>query len=58
MQALDRAAIEHYFIPGIVLMENAGRGTVDFFCSRLGQVAGKVAPIFVGPGKITAVTAW
>lgn len=32
-------------------MENAGRGTVDFLCSRLGQVAGKMAPSFVGPGN-------
>ena len=26
MQAIDRCAIEEYGIPGMILMENAGRG--------------------------------
>jgi NAD(P)H-hydrate epimerase len=34
-RAIDRRAIEDYGIPGIVLMENAGRGTVDVL-ERLG----------------------
>ena len=29
MQELDRKAIETYRIPGIVLMENAGRGATE-----------------------------
>src|SRR5687767_8270765 len=29
VQAIDRAAIEEYGIPGIVLMENAARGLLD-----------------------------
>src|SRR4029453_6965659 len=34
-RALDRRAIEEYGIPGLVLMENAGRGCVDVL-ERLG----------------------
>jgi len=30
MQALDRKAIEEYGIPGLLLMENAGRGIAEF----------------------------
>ncbi|HBI14086.1 MAG TPA: bifunctional ADP-dependent NAD(P)H-hydrate dehydratase/NAD(P)H-hydrate epimerase [Desulfobulbaceae bacterium] len=51
MQSLDRAAIEEYRIPGMVLMENAGRGTVDFMVRELGPPAGKLLPVFVGPGN-------
>jgi NAD(P)H-hydrate epimerase len=29
---VDRRAIEHYGIPGLVLMENAGRGVADGIC--------------------------
>jgi NAD(P)H-hydrate epimerase len=32
---VDRRAIEDYGLPGVVLMENAARGAVDFLC-RLG----------------------
>ena len=51
MQNLDRAAIEGYGIPGIVLMENAGRGTVECMIADLGPPAGKLVPVFVGPGN-------
>jgi len=51
MQAVDRTAIEEYAIPGIVLMENAGRGTVDFMVRELGSMAGRTVPILVGPGN-------
>ena len=51
MQHLDRVAIEEYRIPGMVLMENAGRGTVDFMVSELGPPEGKLLPVFVGPGN-------
>ena len=37
---LDRRAIEELGIPGIVLMENAGRATVDYLLSC--GVAGKI----------------
>jgi len=35
VRRVDRYAIEHWGIPGLVLMENAGRGTADLLC-RLG----------------------
>ncbi|BCO09120.1 bifunctional NAD(P)H-hydrate repair enzyme [Desulfolithobacter dissulfuricans] len=51
MQALDRRAIEEFGIPGIVLMENAGRGTLEFICHELGPVAGRTVVLFIGPGN-------
>jgi NAD(P)H-hydrate epimerase len=51
MQALDRCAIEHFGIPGIVLMENAGLGTVLMMEQKLGSCKGKFAIIFIGPGN-------
>lgn len=45
---LDRRAIEEYGVPGVVLMENAGRGCVDVLC-QLG-VAGPVV-ICCGAGN-------
>lgn len=51
MQQLDRKAIEEYGIPGIVLMENAGQGTVAFMERELGSFAGKTVVIFTGPGN-------
>jgi NAD(P)H-hydrate epimerase len=51
MQALDRTSIEEIGIPGIVLMENAGRGTVDAMEQEYGAVQGKTVCIFIGPGN-------
>jgi hydroxyethylthiazole kinase-like uncharacterized protein yjeF len=51
MQDLDAAAINQYNIPGIELMENAGRSTVDAIVARFGSPAGKRVTIFVGPGN-------
>ncbi|MHB8789184.1 MAG: NAD(P)H-hydrate dehydratase [Desulfobulbaceae bacterium] len=51
MQRLDRAAIEVHTIPGLVLMENAGLGTVDFMVDSLGPPKGKLLPVFIGPGN-------
>ena len=47
-RALDRRAIDDYGISGLVLMENAGRGTVDVL-ARLG-IAGPVV-ILCGKGN-------
>jgi NAD(P)H-hydrate epimerase len=47
-RALDRRAIDEFGIPGIVLMENAGRGTVDVL-ERLG-ISGPVV-ILCGKGN-------
>ncbi|MDH3346695.1 MAG: NAD(P)H-hydrate dehydratase [Desulfobulbaceae bacterium] len=51
MREFDRIAIEDYGIPGMVLMENAGRGTVDFMCRKFGPVHSKSVPILIGPGN-------
>jgi NAD(P)H-hydrate epimerase len=51
MQALDRTAINKIGIPGIVLMENAGMGTVEMMEQEFGPVRNKSAIIFVGPGN-------
>jgi NAD(P)H-hydrate epimerase len=46
VRRVDQIAIDQYGIPGIVLMENAGRGVVDTLC-QLG-VAG---PVVIACGK-------
>ena len=40
MRAYDRYAIETCHVPGIVLMENAGRGAADHACKLLGGMQG------------------
>jgi len=50
MQGLDRRAIENG-VPGIVLMENAGKGTVDLIARQFGNLAGKTVSIIAGPGN-------
>ena len=51
MQQLDHLAINKYGIPGIVLMENAGHGTVSFMEKILGPMHGRSVVIFIGPGN-------
>jgi len=51
MQALDAMASVKFGIPSIVLMENAGLGTVRFAEKELGPCKNTFAPIFVGPGN-------
>ncbi|PIE56989.1 MAG: bifunctional ADP-dependent NAD(P)H-hydrate dehydratase/NAD(P)H-hydrate epimerase [Desulfobulbus propionicus] len=51
MQHLDKQAIHDCLIPGMVLMENAGRGTVQTIVNHFGPVTGTALPIFVGPGN-------
>jgi NAD(P)H-hydrate epimerase len=51
MRALDKTTIEEIGIPGIVLMENAGKGTVDEMEEEFGPVHGKTVYIFIGPGN-------
>ncbi|MCI5209019.1 MAG: NAD(P)H-hydrate dehydratase [Candidatus Electrothrix sp. ATG2] len=51
MQALDRIAIEEIGLPGVVLMENAGKGTVDAMEQEYGAVWEKTVCIFIGPGN-------
>jgi NAD(P)H-hydrate epimerase len=51
MQKLDHSAINDFHIPGIVLMENAGLGTVRMMKKELGPASNTFALIFVGPGN-------
>ncbi|MCX5870410.1 MAG: NAD(P)H-hydrate dehydratase [Deltaproteobacteria bacterium] len=51
MRELDRSAIEEYGIPGMVLMENAGLGTVLMMEKELGPAADSFALILIGPGN-------
>ncbi len=51
IRELDRRAMQHYGIPGLVLMENAGRGAAYVAADRLGGAAGKLAVIFCGKGN-------
>ncbi|MFN7134610.1 MAG: NAD(P)H-hydrate epimerase, partial [Myxococcales bacterium] len=49
MRALDRAASEHFAVPSVLLMENAGREVAEVARSRLG--AGRTVVVFCGPGN-------
>jgi len=51
MRELDRLAMEKYGIPGLVLMENAGRATCTCMNDELGGLAGRTVVVFVGPGN-------
>jgi len=51
MRELDRQTIEEIGIPGMVLMENAGRATVDAMQRILGPLRGKTVCVFAGPGN-------
>ncbi len=49
MRELDRRAIDEAGIPGMVLMENAGRGAADLLCARFGDLF--PGPVLVLCGK-------
>ncbi|MBP1708239.1 MAG: hypothetical protein H6Q40_28, partial [Deltaproteobacteria bacterium] len=51
MQELDRKAIEIYRIPGIVLMENAGRGAVEAISNAFPDLPKKKVAIIAGKGN-------
>jgi NAD(P)H-hydrate epimerase len=51
MREVDRTAIEDVGIPGVVLMENAGRGATDVACEMLGDPAGARVVIVCGGGN-------
>jgi NAD(P)H-hydrate epimerase len=48
---VDRRAIEHYHVPGIVLMENAARAAVDVAWDMLDQRPGQTVTIVCGGGN-------
>jgi len=51
MRRLDQSVIADYGIPGLVLMENAGRGTVDAMSKHFGNLSGLNVVVVVGPGN-------
>jgi ADP-dependent NAD(P)H-hydrate dehydratase / NAD(P)H-hydrate epimerase len=51
MQELDRKAIETYRIPGIVLMENAGRGAAEVISNAFPDILKKKVAIIAGKGN-------
>ncbi len=51
MQELDRKAIETYRIPGIVLMENAGRGAAEVISKTFPDLHKKKIAIIAGKGN-------
>ena len=51
MQAMDRQTIESFGIPGIVLMETAGRGAFGVLERRFGELTGKRIGIMCGKGN-------
>jgi hydroxyethylthiazole kinase-like uncharacterized protein yjeF len=51
MQELDRKSIEVYRIPGIVLMENAGRGAVEVITNHFPEIQKKTIAIIAGKGN-------
>jgi ADP-dependent NAD(P)H-hydrate dehydratase / NAD(P)H-hydrate epimerase len=51
MRACDRYAIDTLKIPGLILMENAGRGVVEMMEKHYGLMAGKTVIIFCGKGN-------
>jgi NAD(P)H-hydrate epimerase len=51
MQTLDRKAIETYHIPGIVLMENAGRGATEVLWSTYPDLPNRRIAILAGKGN-------
>jgi hydroxyethylthiazole kinase-like uncharacterized protein yjeF len=51
MQELDRKSIEVYRIPGIVLMENAGRGATEVITSVFPDIQKKKVAIIAGKGN-------
>jgi len=51
MQELDRKTIENYRIPGILLMENAGRGATEAILTFFSDLQKKKVAIIAGKGN-------
>ncbi len=51
MRSYDRTAIESLGIPGLILMENAGRAFVDILERRVGVLANRTAIVLCGKGN-------
>ena len=51
MRSCDEAAVSRYGVPGIVLMENASRGAVDFASEVFGPLRGAWIIVIAGKGN-------
>ncbi len=51
MRSIDQCAMNDFGIPGVVLMENAGLGTVRMMEKQLDSCENSFVCIFVGPGN-------
>lgn len=51
VRSVDRWAIEEIGLPGIALMENAGRSCAEFIMDRLGRKTARRVCIFCGTGN-------
>jgi len=51
MQRIDRLTTERYGVPGLTLMENAGRSVVEFLSERFAPLAGHRIAILCGRGN-------
>ena len=51
MQAMDRQTIENFGIPGLVLMENAGRGAIRFLWEQFPDIEKKTVGVIAGRGN-------
>ena len=51
MQQMDKQTIEIFGIPGIILMENAGRSAIDYFSTIFSDIPGKRVGILCGSGN-------
>jgi NAD(P)H-hydrate epimerase len=51
MQAMDRLTIEDFGIPGMVLMENAGRGATRFLLEQFPDIEHKTVGVMAGRGN-------
>ena len=51
VRSVDRWAIEEIGLPGIALMENAGRSCAEFIMDRLSHATGRRICIFCGTGN-------
>lgn len=51
MRRIDETAIKRYGIPGLVLMENAGRGVAEIIDREFVNLKGKNVSIFAGKGN-------
>ncbi|MEN8258119.1 MAG: NAD(P)H-hydrate dehydratase, partial [Thermodesulfobacteriota bacterium] len=51
MRFLDKTTIDENIVPGLELMENAGKGTVDLMREYYGDCKAQRVAIFAGPGN-------